>query len=67
MWPEALRDDLQKFKTLDRGRVYDMLKPKEYPDNHMGPEKLPKMAAMEAAARHIADIEDLEFDKILKK
>ncbi|XP_072019059.1 uncharacterized protein [Amphiura filiformis] len=67
VWPQAFRDDLEKFTTLDRDRVYDMLKPTEYPDNHLDMDKLPKMAAMEKAAKHIADIEDLEYDKILRK
>ncbi len=67
MWPQAFRDDIEQFTKLDRDRVYDMLKPVEYPDNHLNAEKLPKMAAMETAAKHIADIEDLQYEKILRK
>lgn len=67
MWPQAFRDDLDKLTTQDRKHVFNMLKPKPFPDNHLEPNKLPKIVAMETAAQHIADIEDLDVSKIFYK
>ena len=44
-----------------------MLKPKELPEFHLNADQLPKMSAMETAAKHIADIEDLEVRDIFKR
>ena len=44
-----------------------MLIPKPFPEFHLNPEKLFKIEAMETAARHIADIEDLEVKDIFKR
>ena len=41
-----------------------MLEPTTYPEDHP---RLPKQDAMKKAAEHIADIEDLDVDRILKK
>ncbi|XP_072036834.1 cholesterol oxidase-like [Amphiura filiformis] len=67
VWPQAFRDDLDQFNRVDRKRVYDMLKPKPFPEFHLESDNLPKLNAMETAAKHIADIEDLETRSIFKR
>ncbi len=63
-WPEQFREDAFNLNTIDKSHVEQMLQPVIYPEDQ--PE-LPKQQAMRKVATHLADIEDLNVDRILKK
>ncbi|XP_072033112.1 cholesterol oxidase-like isoform X1 [Amphiura filiformis] len=64
VWPKEFRDDITNLNTVDKSHVEQMLQPVTYPENHPD---LPKQQAMRKVATHLADIEDLNVDRILKK
>ena len=54
VWPQALRDDLEKVQNVDRARFFDMMKPESYPQNFPA---LAKLDVMKTASKDL-DIED---------
>ena len=64
IWPTQFREDITSLNSIDKHHVEQMLQPITYPEHF--PE-LPKQHAMKKVASHLADIEDLQVDRILKK
>ena len=64
IWPTQFREDIGSLNSIDKHHVEQMLEPVTYPEHF--PE-LPKQHAMKKVASHLADIEDLQVDRILKK
>lgn len=57
-WPQVFREDLESFKSLDRARAQEMLRPCPYPENYP---PLKRMNQMRSAINsiNIIDVEDI--------
>eukprot|EP00112_Aurelia_sp_Birch-Aquarium-sp1_P009876 Seg214.1 transcript_id=Seg214.1/GoldUCD/mRNA.D3Y31 product="Cholesterol oxidase" protein_id=Seg214.1/GoldUCD/D3Y31 len=58
VWPDAFREDLDNFKTYDRGYAEQMLRPRPYPDDYPAMKRINQLRAI-GSNIELVDIEDI--------
>ncbi len=58
VWPDAFREDLDNFKTYDRGYAEQMLRPRAYPDDYPSMDRINQLRNI-GNDIEIIDIEDM--------
>eukprot|EP00794_Sanderia_malayensis_P018310 gene18310-20134_t len=58
VWPDAFREDLDNFKTYDRGYAEQMLRPRAYPDDYPPMKRINQLRDV-GSSIEVIDIEDM--------